>query len=78
MFLAGVVLVVGLDAFKRVMLADDASYESSSIVEYQGIVSWDDTISIRVNRGMLPAGTAHVHVFDENDASTYAGTLTLG
>lgn len=75
--LADVAMVVGADAFKRVMFTDNATYASSTICEFQPVVSWNGNVQVRVNKGALPSGTAHVHIFDANDASTYLGTVTL-
>jgi hypothetical protein len=77
-YMVDVVAVVGADAYKRVILTDNATYASSTIVEFQPITSWADTsIGITINKGKLPAGTAHIHVFDETDSVSNEGTLEL-
>ena len=78
-YLADIAMVCGDHAYARVMLTDNATYSSSTVVEYQPLVSWSDTaISITLNKGALPAGDAHIHVFDNTDTSQYIGTITLG
>lgn len=72
-----VAMVVGEDAFKRVMLTNNATYESSTIAEFQPITSWDGDIQIVVNKGSLSTGTAHMHIFDASDSPTYIGEVTL-
>lgn len=77
MALADVAMVIGADAFKRVMFTNNATYSSSTIVEYQPVVSWNGTVTVQVNKGKLSAGTAHVHMFDSSDSSSYIGTVSL-
>lgn len=76
-YLADVVMVVGTDAYKRVMLTDNATYASSTIVEFQPISSWSGNIGININKGKLSAGTVHLHTFDDADNSSYYGSITL-
>jgi len=49
----------------RVVLADDSVYNNATIVEPQIPQTWTDTgITVEVNTGAFPNGTAYVFVFD--------------
>lgn len=77
-FLADIYLSVGADAFKRVMLCNNATYASATICEPQPIVSWADTsITYRVNKGRLSAGTVYEHVFTAESTSLSSTSRTL-
>ncbi len=55
-------------SWARVILANAESYPDATIVEPQPLISWtDDSISITVNLGRIPAGPAYLHVFDDDD-----------
>lgn len=76
---ADICIVTGTNAWKRVMLTDNATYATpGAIVEYQPIVSWSNTlITYRCNKGRLSAGTVHEWWFDDSDTPTYVGTRTM-
>lgn len=66
------------NTWSRVILANSATYDSATIVVPQIPTSWSDTeITVTINRGMLSAGTAHVFVFDDENARQYLGTVDL-
>ena len=77
---ADIVLVVGNDAFKRVILSDSPKYTSSKLVEFQPIVSWSNTsIQITGNIGAIPNGTAYLHVFlNASDTPVSTVAVTIG
>ena len=78
-FLGDVVLVGGADAWKRVMLANNATYANATITEFQPLTSWANTaIQGTINQGRLPDGNAWLFVFDENDAEIDSVAVTLG
>lgn len=78
-YMADIAMVVGPDAWKRVMLANHATYASATITEFQKITSWANTaIGITVNQGAVPDGSAWLHVFDENDNIIDTQAVTLG
>ena len=76
---ADIVMVIGPDAFKRVILSNNATYTSSTIVEYQPVVSWSDTsITVKGNIGAIPNGTAYLHVFvDASDTPEQTTAVTI-
>jgi hypothetical protein len=79
-YMADIVMVVGPDAFKRVILSNNATYTSSTIVEYQPVVSWAaGSITVRGNVGAIPNGTAYLHVFvDASDTPVQTTAVTIG
>jgi len=67
-YLSDIVLVVGEDAFKRVILHDNENYEQSNVVEFQPITQWSNTnIEIRINKGKIGSGIAFLSIFNSND-----------
>jgi len=67
----------------RVMLANNQTYDNATIIEPQIPTVWNangQSITITVNQGALPDGTAYLFVFDsDNDANDTAGyEVTLG
>jgi hypothetical protein len=79
-YLADVVMVIGPDAFKRVILSNSSTYNSSTIVEFQPILSWTNTsIKISGNLGAIPNGTAFLHVFlNASDTPAQTIPVTIG
>ena len=79
-YLADIVLVIGPDAFKRVILANSSTYNLATIVEYQPISSWtNSSVQITGNVGAIPDGTAYLHVFiDSSDTPISTIPVTVG
>lgn len=78
-YLDNINLVAGPDAWKRVVLANHATYTSATVTENQIINSWADTsISITVIQGNIPSGTAWLHVFDADDNVIHTEQVTVG
>ena len=76
--LADIAMVIGDNAFKRLMLANNATYANATIVEYQPIVTWaNGNIRARINMGALSAGTVHAFWFDADDNPIYIGPYTI-
>jgi hypothetical protein len=67
------------DTLSRVMLANNAVYASATIVEPQIPSAWStNEITVTVNQGALPNGTAYLFVFDsDNDANATGYPVTL-
>jgi hypothetical protein len=64
----------------RVVLANNATLASATIIEPQIPTAWSDSsITVDVNCGQFAQGaTAHLHVIDSSAASQYIGTKTIG
>ncbi len=66
------------DTLSRVMLANNSTYESATIVEPQPPTAWaSGEITVTVNQGRLPDGTAYLFVFDA-DGNSSVGSVTVG
>lgn len=77
-YLADIVQVAGPDAWKRLVLANNATYVNATITEFQPIVSWSDTaIQFTVNQGALPLGPAFLFLFDETNTIIASAPVTL-
>ncbi len=63
----------------RVILANNATYASATILEPQPPTAWAaGEITVTVNQGAIPDGTAYLFVFDaDNDANATGYTVTL-
>jgi hypothetical protein len=62
----------------RLVLTDNATYASSTLIEYQKFTSWSSTsIDFTVNRGALSLGTVHLHFRCPVNGNQYLGTRTL-
>ena len=68
------------NTFSRVMLCNNATYTSATICEPQIPSAWAaGEITVTVNQGALPNGTAYLFVFDsDNVANTTGYAVTLG
>jgi len=64
----------------RVMLANNSTYSSATIIEPQIPSAWaTGEITVTVNQGAIPDGTAYLFVFDSsNDANGTGYEITLG
>jgi len=66
------------DTWSRVVLTDNATYDSATEVVPQIPTAWAASeITVTVNKGRLATGTAHVFVFDSANARQYIGTVEL-
>jgi hypothetical protein len=67
------------NSLSRVMLANNGTYASATIIEPQPVVEWaTGEITVTVNQGALPNGTAYLFVFDsDNDANATGYPVTL-
>jgi len=68
------------DTWSRVMLGNDPTYSSCTIIEPQIPSAWStSSITVTVNQGALEDGTAYLFVFDSNnDANSEGYPVTLG
>jgi hypothetical protein len=69
------------NTFSRVVLANNATYTSATIVEPQIPTVWSgSSITVTVNLGKLPdTGTAYLFVFDSNNRGNAVGyPVTIG
>ena len=68
------------NTLSRVMLCNDETYEDATICEPQIPSAWSGTsITVTVNQGALPDGTAYLFVFDSDNAVNGTGyPVTLG
>lgn len=62
----------------RVVLTNNATFDSSTIVEWQPYTAWSNTsITFTVNKGVLPSGTVYLHLRDDVNGHQYLGPLVL-
>lgn len=62
------------DTLSRVVLANNATYDSATIVEPQIPSAWaTGEITVKVNQGVIPDGTAYLFVFDSDNATNVTG-----
>ena len=60
----------------RVMLCNNATYTSARICDPQVPSAWGDaSITVTVNQGSLPSGTAYLFIFDANGVANAQGYL---
>lgn len=63
----------------RFVIGNSATWSSCTLREYQPYTAWSTTsVTLTLNQGAIPDGTAHLHYRDEVNGNQYIGTLTFG